>query len=124
MHVAEPVLLFVTLCIAAFGSVHIYIFQAFGQVGCASICHDELIFGARNTYPWVLGAAIVAMFTGSIIAIVRRRSSLWITVGGAVLVTTAVIGTVAAVEIGYRPMYERNALISGIAEPAFTRPAA
>lgn len=92
---------------------------ALSTVGCEGICHDELIFGAYDLYPWLLVAVISgAAICGGTLAHFGRRTW-WVAVAGLTLVLAVVVGTTVVIEAGLQPMRERNARAEqGILPPA------
>lgn len=93
--------------VALFGFMWIGL-RGFETVGCEGICHDDLIFGAYEVYPYLLvGSVVAAVVVGGVLALLEY-STRWVALAGFAAVVAVVVGSSLVLDAGFRPMYERN----------------
>lgn len=98
---AIPVIVFITWALQ--------VFEMLSLSGCEGVCDLDLIFGAREAYPWALGISVAAALAAAGVLKVRGHGTFWAALLGVILVLSSGIVAGALVQIGLSGMYERNA---------------
>ncbi len=115
------VLLWAAIPVIAIVGYGLVFLQAFNTVGCEGVCHDNLIFGTFALFPPILlGAVVIALGAGGVLAILRRKT-LWVAVAGVATVVVIVATALIVLQVGFAPMWERNRQVATSDQPPIGR---
>lgn len=106
------VLLWVVMPLVAAVGWFWFVMKAFNFDGCEDDCLLPLLYTAYRMLPWSLVASFaVAILVAAVLAI-RRRRTVWGPVVGMVMLAVTLVGMHIVTEVGFAPMFERNARLS------------
>lgn len=109
--------LWVVSPLVAFGGYMWLTLMGMSLDGCEGICRDELIFTTHRVYPWLLLFAVVGPIVVGAVVLLRGRRTVWVAASGIALVIAVLAGSTTALQVGFQPMYDRNARISAGGRP-------
>jgi hypothetical protein len=108
---AAAVLLWAVMVPIAVVGYGAFVLRAFSFDGCEGDCLP-IASDAYRIFPGVIVVPFVVAIVVGVVLAVRRRSPIWAPVTGLALLLLTFTGMGVATEIGFAPMYERNARIA------------